>query len=121
MEDVLSTARDTYRARREAALDAINMRLRPVGGGATGADGINIWVHLPSGVDAVEVIEQAAAAGVLVAPGEPFFIRPGHSDVLRMSVGWLKNTAEAEMAGDALATAALSATSAAVGASTMSV
>lgn len=121
LEGVLSTARDTYRARRVAALHAINTRLELVGGGATGADGINIWVHLPSGVDAVEVIEQAAAAGVLVAPGEPFFIRPGHSDVLRMSVGWLKNIAEAEMAGDALATAALSSTSAAVGASTMSV
>lgn len=30
-----------------------------------------------------------AARGVLLTPGEPFFIRPGHADVVRLSIGGL--------------------------------
>ena len=46
-----------------------------------GRDGVNLWIHLPSGFDAGEVIERGAALGVLVAPGEVFYLSPGHSDV----------------------------------------
>jgi GntR family transcriptional regulator / MocR family aminotransferase len=52
-----------------------------------GRDGVNLWIHLPSGFDASEVIERAAALGVLVAPGEVFYLSPGHSDVVRFNVG----------------------------------
>jgi DNA-binding transcriptional MocR family regulator len=38
-------------------------------------------------VFAGEVIERAAALGVLVAPGEVFYLLPGHSDVVRFNVG----------------------------------
>ncbi|MCC7023995.1 MAG: PLP-dependent aminotransferase family protein, partial [Thermomicrobiales bacterium] len=74
----LDTARDAYAERRAAAAHALNTALGSAGGGAAvGDDGVNIWVHLPLGVDAARAVERAAALGVLVAPGEPFFIRPG--------------------------------------------
>jgi DNA-binding transcriptional MocR family regulator len=41
----------------------------------------------PADADATEVVERAAAAGVRVASGEPFFIQPGHTDVLRFGAG----------------------------------
>ena len=40
---------------------------------------------------------RAALLGVLVAPGEPFFIRPGRHDVLRLNAG----SVPAEAAADA--------------------
>ena len=50
-------------------------------------DGVNLWIYLPSGFDAGEVVERAAALGILVAPGEVFYLSPGHSNVVRFNVG----------------------------------
>jgi DNA-binding transcriptional MocR family regulator len=103
----LNAACEAYAARRQAAARAI--------GGAKGCsaweglDGVNIWVHLPPETDANNVIEQAAALGVIVAPGEPFFIRPGRSDVVRLNAGAVSATRAAEV-GRMLATAVTTAT-----------
>lgn len=109
LDRALETARAAYAARRAAAAQAIMDHLAPAGYAASGADGVNIWVHLPLGADATDVIERAAALGVLVAPGESFFLRPGHIDAVRLSVGMI-NTRGASEAGRALATAAAAAT-----------
>ena len=61
---------------------------------------------LPSGSNAIQVIEQSASLGVLVAPGEPFFIRPGRVDVLRLNAGAVSADRAVEVAS-ALAKAAL--------------
>ncbi|HEX5505946.1 MAG TPA: PLP-dependent aminotransferase family protein [Thermomicrobiales bacterium] len=111
LPDALATARRAYAARRVAALEILTARLLPAGGAASGADGINLWVHLPPGIDALEVIERAAALGALVAPGEPFFIRPGRGDVVRLSVGQV-DVAQAAAAAATLAEAALTTASA---------
>ncbi len=103
---VLAAARSAYAARRAAALEILVAQLVPAGGMASGSDGVNIWVHLPPGMDALEVIEQAAALGVLAAPGEPFFIRPGHGDVVRLSIGQV-NAEQAATAAAVLAQTAL--------------
>jgi GntR family transcriptional regulator/MocR family aminotransferase len=89
LDRALLAARAEYARRRDAILAPLNDGLALLGGWATGADGVNLWLHLPPGIDALEVIERAASRGVLLAPGEPFFIRPGHSDVIRLSVGGL--------------------------------
>lgn len=83
----LSRARQTYQNRRERAAGALTGC--GVSGIVTwpGRDGVNLWIHLPSGLDATEVIERAAALGVLVAPGEVFYLLPGHSDVVRFNAG----------------------------------
>ena len=83
----LSRVRQTYRIRRECVTDVVaktgmtGVAVSPV------SDGVNLWIHLPSGLDAGEVIERAAALGVLVAPGEVFYLSPGHSDVVRFNAG----------------------------------
>jgi GntR family transcriptional regulator / MocR family aminotransferase len=108
---LLATARDAYCDRRTRAAEALNRRLVEHGGRTwTGADGLNLWVHLPPGLDAADVVERAAAAGVRVAPGEPFFTRPGHSDVVRLNAGSVPADQAAE-AGRLLAEAALSSSS----------
>ena len=86
--DRLEGARSAYRERRERAADAINAVLCSHGAGTwCGPDGLNLWVHLPAGVDAADVVQRAAAEGVRVAPGEPFYLRPGHGDAVRMNAG----------------------------------
>jgi DNA-binding transcriptional MocR family regulator len=102
---VLGRARDAYRDRRQRASAALNRVLSPVGGGAcSGPDGVNVWVRLPPGVDAKDVLERSAGGGVRVADGEPFFLTPGHSDVVRLNAGSVK-TEDAGRAGEILAQA----------------
>ena len=62
--DALDRARDEYGARRQAAADSVNRILMPHGCGTwCGPDGVNLWVHLPPGVDARDAVERSAAGG----------------------------------------------------------
>jgi DNA-binding transcriptional MocR family regulator len=85
---LLADAREAYRQRRIHAADGINAVLQAHGGGAwCGPDGLNLWVRLPPDTEAIEVAERSAAAGVRIAPGDPFFLRPGHTNVIRLNAG----------------------------------
>jgi len=107
LDESLSAAVRAYADRRTIAARELHNAFRVLGGGAwSGTDGVNIWVHLPSGLDSLPVIERSASLGVLVAPGEPFFIRPGRGDVLRLNVGAV-DTDQAIVVGQTLAKAAL--------------
>jgi len=107
LPESIGRARAEYRDRRERAAATINSALRTQGGGAwCGPDGVNLWVHLPAGVDSAEVVPRAASAGVRVAPGEPFYLRPGHTDTVRMNAGSVPANRAAQ-AGLALAEAVL--------------
>jgi DNA-binding transcriptional MocR family regulator len=70
-------------------------------------DGVSVWVALSPEVGSSEVIEHGAALGVLVAPGEPFFIEIGHHDVLRINSGSAHHADQAAEVGDKLGTAIL--------------
>jgi GntR family transcriptional regulator/MocR family aminotransferase len=83
----LARVRQTYRIRRERVAEVLANCSVPGVVIWPGRDGVNLWIDLPSGFDAHEVIERAAALGVLVAPGEVFYLSPGHSDVVRFNVG----------------------------------
>jgi len=98
-------ARTAYAERREAATQAIAERL-PSASVASSADGVNIWIQLPPGCDALDVMQNAAELGVLVSNGEAFYIRPGHGSGIRMSIGWVSRD-EARQAGETLASAVL--------------
>ena len=107
LDVLLEAAAAAYAQRRIAAASQLDTAFTPLGGGAwSGADGVNIWVHLPTGSDSIQVIEQSASLGVLVAPGEPFFIRPGRVDVLRLNAGAVRADRAVDV-GRALADAAL--------------
>lgn len=83
----LDRVRGTYRTRRERVAEVLaNCAIRDVVVWPA-RDGVNLWIHLPSGVDGGEVIERGAALGVLAAPGEVFYLSPGHSEVIRLNVG----------------------------------
>ena len=83
----LARASSTYRTRRARVAEVIancgipGVVMWPV------RNGVNLWIQLPSGVDAGEIIERGAALGVLAAPGEVFYLSPGHNDVIRFNVG----------------------------------
>jgi DNA-binding transcriptional MocR family regulator len=83
----LDRVRNAYRSRRERVADVLRNCGIPGVEVWPARDGVNLWVQLPSGVDAGEVIERGAALGVLAAPGEVFYLSPGHSDVVRFNVG----------------------------------
>jgi len=83
----LARASSTYRTRRARVAEVIancgipGVVMWPV------RNGVNLWIQLPSGFDAGEIIERGAALGVLAAPGEVFYLSPGHHDVIRFNVG----------------------------------
>ena len=105
--EVLRRAGAMYQQRRSRAADALNTALVRHGGNAwAGSDGLNVWAHLPSDVDAMEVLDRAAAGGVRLAPGEPFFIRPGQNHVVRLNAGSVP-AEDAHRAGRIVAEAAL--------------
>ncbi len=83
----LDRVRSTYRTRRERAAEVLANCGIPGVVVWPARDGVNLWIRLPSGFDAGDVIERGAALGVLAAPGEVFFLSPGHSDVIRLNVG----------------------------------
>lgn len=84
----LRIAAASYGERREAAVEALLETCARDGVEASaGRDGVNVWVRLPAGVDCLQLVEAAAEAGVLLAPGEPFHIKPGHSGHVRFNAG----------------------------------
>jgi DNA-binding transcriptional MocR family regulator len=83
----LDRVRSTYRTRREQVAEVLaNCGIEGVAVWPA-RDGVNLWIHLPSGFDAGDVIERSAVLGVLAAPGEVFYLLPGHSDIVRFNVG----------------------------------
>jgi DNA-binding transcriptional MocR family regulator len=85
---LVSHAANQYSQRRAQAASAINSILEAHGGSTwCGPDGLNLWVCLPQNADATEVAERSAAAGVRIALGEPFFLRPGRTNVVRFGAG----------------------------------
>jgi GntR family transcriptional regulator/MocR family aminotransferase len=88
LEGILRKSRVAYAERRRKASESANRLLAPAGGATwAGTDGVNIWIHLPQGRDSREVIERAAAGGLRIADGEPFYLAPGHRNVLRLNAG----------------------------------
>lgn len=103
----LAAARDAYRQRRQNAGAALNRWIAARGAAAwVSPDGVNVWVQLPAGVDSKEAQERSAAAGVRVADGEPFFLAPGRSDVIRLNAGSV-SAEEATHAGEIVGKAIL--------------
>ena len=105
---LLAAATAAYAERRDAAVDALFASpLGDAGGSvARAADGTNVWVRLPAGVDESAVLERTAAAGFVAGPGEIFHLRPGSAGAVRLTVSVLP-AEEAAAAATALAEAAV--------------
>jgi DNA-binding transcriptional MocR family regulator len=107
LEAALRRAADAYGERRWAVARALSSRVNGLARVARGMDGVSVWVVLSPEVGSSEVIEHGAALGVLVAPGEPFFIGIGHHDVIRVNAGSANDIDQATEIGDKLGTAVL--------------
>jgi GntR family transcriptional regulator/MocR family aminotransferase len=118
---LLSRAAHAYARRREAAVEGLTRSELVAAGGsvAPAADGMNVWVTLPPGVDEAAVLERLAAAGWVGTPGECFDLLPGSTGQLRLTVSGL-DPDSAAAAGAALGAAAaeLAGVGAMVGAAT---
>ncbi len=81
----IETIRDLYRRRRDAMLAAID-RYLPSGIRCTRpAGGLFLWVELPDGVDARELLASCLEEEVAFVPGGAFFANGGHDNTLRLN------------------------------------
>jgi 2-aminoadipate transaminase len=81
----LPKVRTLYRQRRDAMLRALERSMprgirwnRPAGG-------MFLWLRLPSGVDAGELLDDAVRRGVAFVPGAPFFAGEARLNFMRLS------------------------------------
>jgi 2-aminoadipate transaminase len=77
--------RTTYRARRDALLQALAEHLPPGCAWTAPAGGYFTWVTLPSGVEAAELLPRAEAAGVAYLPGTRFYLDGSGASALRLA------------------------------------
>jgi DNA-binding transcriptional MocR family regulator len=92
-----------YAHRRDAAVAALEASDLVAAGGwvIRPADGMNVWVQLPPGVDEATVLDRLAREGFVGTPGECFRLRPGSSGHVRLTVSTV-DAATATAAGAAL-------------------
>jgi GntR family transcriptional regulator/MocR family aminotransferase len=105
LDAALETARHAYAQRREAFVNGVLAHL-PNADISLPTDGLNVWMHLPLGCDALDVIQNAAHMGVLISSGEAFYLHGGRRDAVRVSIGHV-TTEEAAQAGELVARAVL--------------
>ena len=75
---------NSYREQLGAMLE--ELRAFPEGTRYTRPEGgLFVWVELPSGIDAKELLEQAVARHVAYVPGTHFFCDGGHENTLRLN------------------------------------
>jgi 2-aminoadipate transaminase len=80
------TIRALYKAQRDAMLAALAREMAGLGvRWNTPAGGMFLWVRLPEGVDATELLPRAVERGVAFVPGSPFYAAGPDSRTLRLS------------------------------------
>lgn len=84
----LAHLRAEYRARRDALLDAL-AEFMPAGTTwERPAGGFFVWVTLPAGLDAAELLPRAQAAGVVYHPGARFCLDEAGRQALRLAFSY---------------------------------
>jgi len=79
------TIRTRYRAQRDA-MDAAMRRHMPTGTTwHAPRGGMFFWARLPEGLDAMQLLQPAVAAGVAYVPGAPFYAQAPDGRTLRLS------------------------------------
>ncbi|MEV4538607.1 PLP-dependent aminotransferase family protein [Asanoa sp. NPDC049518] len=77
--------RTALRARREALLAALRRHLPELADPPVPRGGLHLWVRLPDGTDDVALAAAAAAEGVVVFPGRPWFAAEPPAPHLRLT------------------------------------
>jgi 2-aminoadipate transaminase len=85
LDQHVPTIRARYRAQRDA-MDAAMRRHMPAGTTWHAPQGgMFFWARLPEGLDAMQLLESAVAAGVAYVPGAPFYAHAPDARTLRLS------------------------------------
>lgn len=84
LERHLARCRDLYRQRAQAMVGALEQHLRGAAQWRAPGGGMFMWLTLPPGSDAAELLEPALAAGVAFVPGAPFFAHRPQRNTLRL-------------------------------------
>jgi 2-aminoadipate transaminase len=77
--------RAVYGARRDAMLEACGRHFPPGVRWTRPQGGLFLWVTLPAGLDAAEVLKDALEHGVAFVPGGSFFPRGGGENTMRLN------------------------------------
>ncbi|AVT35690.1 PLP-dependent aminotransferase family protein [Plantactinospora sp. BB1] len=77
--------RTALRTRREALLTALRRHLPELAGQPVPRGGMHLWIRLPEGTDDVALAAAAAAEGVVVFPGRPWYAAEPPAAHLRLS------------------------------------
>jgi len=77
--------RDTYLERRNAMCAAIEEYFPPQVRYTRPEGGLFLWVTLPEGMNATELLKEAAQRKVAFVPGSPFFVDGSGANTLRLS------------------------------------
>jgi 2-aminoadipate transaminase len=85
IEENIVRMRAVYRRRRDAMLRALDEELPPSVRHNRPHGGLFLWVELPEGVNARELLVECAARGVVFVPGGSFFPNGGHENTLRLN------------------------------------
>jgi len=85
LDQHVPTIRARYRAQRDA-MDAALRRHMPAGTSWHAPQGgMFFWLRLAEGLDALQLLEQAVAAGVAFVPGAPFYAHAPDPRAMRLS------------------------------------
>jgi 2-aminoadipate transaminase len=85
LDQHVPTIRARYRAQRDA-MDAALKRHMPAGTTWRAPQGgMFFWLRLPDGLDAMQLLASAVAAGVAYVPGAPFYAHAPDARALRLS------------------------------------
>lgn len=76
-EPTLGGLLEGYETRRDAMIDALERHLPPGSSWTEPKGGFFLWVTLPEGVDAEDMLPLAAEEGVTYLPGERFYVDDG--------------------------------------------
>jgi DNA-binding transcriptional MocR family regulator len=85
LEAHIARIRETYRVRRDAMITALEEHFPKDVSFTRPAGGLFLWVELPEGLDARELLDRALEEHVAFVPGESFFPNGGHDNSLRLN------------------------------------
>jgi 2-aminoadipate transaminase len=80
----LDRMRKVYRSRLEATIEALERSMPEEVRWSTPEGGMCVWVTLPPGLDAVELLVRARERGVIFAPGRLFYLEHAQPNTLRL-------------------------------------
>ncbi len=89
LERRLTLVRESYRARRDRMLRALDRHLPPEASWIRPSGGFFVWIQLPDAIDTTPLLERAVENGVVYLPGAMFHPDDSPRSTLRLSFSYV--------------------------------